>query len=431
MRGLDPYDAAVTGLGWATSLGYGVEATWKALRAGRRGLRVLEGGGPPPSTRLGAPLERPWLRCPLPEEQESQAKFLNQSGEMAATVLHEALAAAEGLPARVPPERRGLYAAQTDFSRAQCIDFRPAVVDATQQLTRPVDAQALDAAALHAVNPFVLLMTLSNNAFSFLSALHDLRGANTTFSGFEGAGLVAIQAAARAVRTRRLDAAVALGSGAATSGVVRHELAAMGLASPGEGAEAVVRPLDRRRLGCAPGDGAGALVLEPLHVARSRGAGPYAVVLGQASATGVPPAGARSPDGQTLAGVARQALLEGGLRVPELAGIVVPATGRRVEDGLLLEALRVLLGSERVPITSVGGALGTMAAGLDLSSAITGVLALRDGALPPCAGYAEPEPGFESLHVLTEAALGPGAAVLVLSAGLDGQAHALALARVR
>lgn len=431
MRGLDPHDATVTGMGWATSLGFGVEASWQALRAGRRGFKVVEAPEAPEGTRWAAPIERPWLRAPVPEDQESQAKFLNVSGELAATVVHEALTGAGLLDGRVAPERRGLYVAQTDFSRAQCVDFRPAVLDATQQLTQPLDAQALNAASLHKVNPFVLLETLNNNAFSFLCAVYGLKGANTSFAGFEGPGMVAVQTAARAVRSRRLEAAVALGAAAVSSGVMRHELAHLGLSARGTTGDPGVRPLDRHRAGLAPGDGAGALVFEPLAAARARGPGPYGVVLGQASATGVPPDGALCADVETLTHVARQALLEAGVRVHELAGIVLPASGRRAEDGLLLEAVRDLLGAQVVPITAVAGALGHLAAALDVSSVLVAALALRDGMLPPLAGYGTPEPGFESLSISTGGPLGSGAAVLVLSTGIDGQAHALALARVR
>lgn len=431
MRGLSPHDAAVTGLGWITSLGGGVESTWQALRAGRRGFTLREALTAPEGTRWAAAIERPWLRVPVPEEQESQAKFLNVSGELLATAVHEATTQAGLLTGSVPPQARGLYVGQTDFSRAQCVDFRPAVFEATQGLTRPLAAEALNAASLHRVNPFVLLETLHNNAFSFVSAVFGLKGANATLSGFEGPGLAALSLAARAVATRRVLAAVGVGAGAASGGALRHELHSLGLTAPGEAAQAGVYPLDRRRKGLVPGDAAGAVVFEPLSVARTRGPGPFVVVLGQASGTGVPPPGAFAPPPETVVHVARQALLEAGLRVQELLGVVVPASGRQLEDRILLEAVTEVLGGAPVPVTAVAGGVGHAAAGLDASGVLAAVLSLRDGALPACIGYSEPEPGFEGLQVAQAAASGPGQAVLTLALGFDGQVHALALARVR
>lgn len=430
MRGLDPYDAAITGLGWATGLGFGAQVTWRELLAGRSALRAVESPDAPAGTGWAAPIERPWLRVPVPEDQESQAKFLNTSGELAATVLAEAGQQAGLFQGPVPPERRGLYIAQTDFSRAQCIDFRPAVLDATQQLTAPLDAQLLNTASLHKVNPFVLLETLNNNAFSFLCAVYGLRGANTSLSGFSGPGLAAASLAARAVRSRRVGAAVALGAGVCSPGVMRAELARMGLTPAGGAGEPVCRPLDARRAGLVPGDAAAALVLEPLEAARERGPGPYVVVVGHGSATGVPPTGAAGPDAETLAAALRGALREGGLRTSDLLGVVAPADGRRVEDRQVLEALADVLGDAPVPVTAPAGALGACAAGSDAGGVVLAALALREGTLPGTRGFEQAEPGFERLRLGNAPAAGPGRAVAVLSAGVDGQAHALVVGLV-
>lgn len=431
MRGLDPTDAAITGLGWATSLGFGVATTWAGLRAGARGVRVLEGPEAPAGCRLGAPVERPLLRLAVPEDQEAQAKFLNGAGELAATVVGEAVRDAGLLQSSVPPERRSLYVAQFDLERAQCRDYRAPVLEATANGTRPLEAEALNKAALHTLNPFVLLQTLHNNAFSFLAAAFSLRGPNTTVSGWEGAGLAAVGLAARSLRTGRADAAIAAGSALLTPGPARLEALRLGLTSPSADPASAARPFDRRRDGMVLGDGAAAVVLEPLAVAGTRLSGPIAVVAGQGGATGTPPPGALSPDAETLAAAARSALRDAGLRASELLAVVASGSGRRVEDRLLLEALADVLGGAPVPIVATAGSLGCSASGGDVGHVVVATLLLRDGLLPPTVGFEAPEPGFEGLRVLRAPEGGTGAAVLVLSAGLDGQAYGLVLARVR
>jgi 3-oxoacyl-(acyl-carrier-protein) synthase len=62
---------------------------------------------------------------------------------------------------------------------------------------------------------------------------------------------------------------------------------------------------------------------------------------------------------------------------------------------------------------------------------VAGALALRDGVLPPTVGFEEEEPGFEGVKVTRAEETGLGQAVLVLSTGMDGQAHAVVLAHVR
>ncbi len=431
MRSLEPRDAALTGLGWASSVGFGVSTNWAALFAGHRGVCLVGADGDPPGLRLAAPAQRPLLRAPVPDEQESQAKFLNSSGELAASVVHEALEAAHVDATVTPATQRGLYIAQNDFSRAPCQDFRGAVVEATQGLTAALEAEALNKASLHRVNPFVLLETLHNNAFSFLTAAFDIKGPNASLAGYEGSGLAALGLAARAVRTGRVRLAVGVGTACTSGALLRYELASQGQLSPSTDAATAPRPFDAARDGLVAGDAAAALVFEPLEVARTRGAGPWAVVVGAAGITGSPPAGVCSPDAESIAQAARAALRDAGLRVAELGGIVASGSGRRAEDRQMLEAIDDLLDGQPVPLTSSCGSLGHAAAGTDAGHVLLAALALREGQLPPTTGFAQPEPGLERVLVTRVATPLAAPTVLVLAAGQDGQAHALVLARAR
>lgn len=431
MRSLDPTDAVVTGLGWATPLGMGEAACWLALRAGQRGTRRVEvPAGVDAALGVLAPIERPWLRAPVPAEQESQAKFLNTSGELAATVVHEALQAAEALADGGRAAQRGLFIAQNDYSRTACHDFRGAVVDATQGLSAPLDGELLNKASLHKVNPFVLLETLNNNAFSFITASFGLKGSNATLSGWEGTGLAAFGIAARAVRTRRVALAVACGAGSLTSPVMRHELARLGVLSRGSTADAP-RPFDAQRDGTVPADAAAAAVLEPLEAAGRRVAGPCVAIAGVGGATGEPMAGGLCAQPATLVSAARAALRDAGVRVDGLGAIVAPGSGRRVEDAAVLEALSTLLEGARIPVVSACGALGHAASGTEASHVALAVLALREGSVPPTPGFRAADAAHARVAITTTPTPLAAPTVLVLSSGWDGQAHALVLARVR
>jgi 3-oxoacyl-(acyl-carrier-protein) synthase len=432
MRGLDPRDAALTGTGWLAGLGGSTSAIWTRLVAGARAVAAVESDDVRDGRRLAVPVEKPWQRAPVPAEQESQVKFLNAAGELASSVAHEALNEAGLLGGRLAPERCGLFLAQTDFSRTGTHDFRPAVVEATDGLERPVvDAPRLNAASLTKVYPFVLLETLHNNAVSFLAASFGLRGANSSLAGNEGTGLQAAMLAARAVRHGRVDAALAVGSGHASGGVVRHELWRLGALTRAFDPAAAPRPFDRARDGTVVGDGAGALALEPLAVARERSSGPHVVVVGSGSATGGPPDGALGPDAETLSVAMRAALRDAGLRVPELGGVVASGSGRRLEDAALLAALKDVLGTHPAPVASAVGALGHAAAGTDAAHLILAARALAEGLLPLTAGFREGEPGCESVAVTRASTPLLAPSVLVVGTGLDGQALALLLARAR
>lgn len=431
MRSLYPTDAALTGLGWATALGVGENATWLSLRTGLRGVRRVEvPAGVDPALGLLAPVDKPWLRAPVPAEQESQAKFLNTSGELAATVVHEALRGAHAASSTVPEAARGLFIAQNDYSRVACHDFRGAVVDATQGLTAALDGEVLNKASLHKVNPFVLLETLNNNAFSFVTASFGLKGSNATLSGLEGTGMAAFGLAARAVRTGRVGLAVACGAGCLTSPVLRHELGRLGVLSRGA-PESAPRPFDAARDGMVPAEGAAAAVLEPLESARRRTSGPWAVIVGTAGATGAPVPGGLCAQPGTLLEAARSALRDAGMRVGELGAVVAAGSGRRVEDAALLAALDELLAGAPLPIVSACGALGHAASGTDAGHVALAALALREGGVPATTGFTQAEPGHARLAITRALTPLAAPAVLVLASGWDGQAHALVLARAR
>jgi len=432
VRNLDPRDAALTGSGWASSAGFGVSSTWSALLGGRRGVRAVGQAGDPPGLMLAAPAERPFLRVPaIPEEQESQAKFLNSSGELAATVLREAFETAKVTAESAPETERAIYIAQNDFSRSACQDFRGAVVEATKGLTAALEAEALNKASLHGVNPFVLLETLHNNAFSFVTATFGIKGANATLGGYEGTGLAAVGHAARAVRTGRARLAAAVGAASTTSRVLRYELAVLGQHTRATDPLSAPRPFDAARDGLVAADGAAALLFEPLERVRSRGPGPWAVVIGTAAASGPPAPGTYSADAETIAQAARAALRDAGLRVGELGGIVAAGSGRRAEDRLMLEAVDDILSGLPVPVTSACGALGHAASGTDAGHALLAALALREGLLPPTAGFENAEPGLERVNVTRVATPLLEHTLLVLASGQDGQAQALVLARAR
>ena len=131
MRPIRDTDAAITGLGLVTPLGFGVDATLAALGAGRRAAMRVGNDGDPEGTRTAALVEEPWLREPIPEEHAAQAKFLTASGQMAVTAVREALGEAKLPPGPTPDHRRGLFLAQMDWTCIEYADFRPVFLDAT------------------------------------------------------------------------------------------------------------------------------------------------------------------------------------------------------------------------------------------------------------------------------------------------------------
>ena len=279
---------------------------------------------------------------------------------------------------------KGLYLAQSDFTLAEFAGYRPAFADATEGFTIPVSMPALNAATIRKMNPFHLLDTINNNAFSFLSAWHGLRGANTSLSGWSGPGLEAVALAARTIVRGDARAAVVCGTGRSAGVVSRLELARLRALPSGEW----------------PGDGAAALVVEPLGAARARGATALAASLGSGAACGEP-TGPSPAYGDAIRVAAEEALLEAGAAAGEIGLVVAPseAIGRA-----LGKALPALL---QATVRSFRRTLGHIATASDV---VDVALAVRWMSSPDRADRPR--------------------SALVIAAGLDGQAGAVVLSRI-
>jgi 3-oxoacyl-[acyl-carrier-protein] synthase II len=337
VRALRGEDAAVTAGGAATPAGPGFEALLDAVSRRRSAPAVLEDGGTDETARLVARVPQPRLRLEIPEHLEAQAKFLNVSGQLAVTAAAEAGVAAGIASSGVPEEERGLFLAQADFEEAGCTAFRPAVVAATEDLTKPLDVETMNVAGARAISPFYLLDTLVNNAFSFTAALHGLRGSNTSISGWSATGAEVVSLAARALVRGDARLVVALAAGRVSGRVVRFEMRAHGVLPDGR-----------------PGaEGAVALVLEPLQAARDRGARPMAVVAGHGGSS----CGGREDALEAAAAeAAREALAEAEVPASDLGLVVADAKSAPVVQALA--ALGVPAG---VPVLDPRDATGEMA----------------------------------------------------------------------
>ncbi len=385
MRAIADTDAAVTGVGVVTALGVGTAATWEGLLLGRDGARTVPEDGGPHDIGRAATIDEPWLRTTVPEAQEAQAKFLNPSGQLAVTAAAEA-ATAGGLAGAATTEGdRAFFLAQCDWTPCSFQHFHAPFEEASDGFKKPAEGEALNAATIRKLNPFYLLETLHNNAFSLLSAVHGLRGPNTSTSGWSGTGLAALSLCARTIARGGARVGLVVGAGRLTTPTARLEI---GRLHP-LGAEVV------------PGEGAGALCLEPLAAARARGLAPLAVVLGHGAAHGAPVE--RRPLARTLATAAREALREAGAFAGELSAVLA----FDAEDARA--ALATIPGGSGVPVLAWRRQTGEMGPGSDVAEAALAAHALAVGRLP----------GLPAAPT----------SILLLACGVDGQAFAVLLAR--
>jgi 3-oxoacyl-(acyl-carrier-protein) synthase len=418
VRPLEAATPVVCGSGLVTALGPDLASTAAALAAGRSAVRRIEGEPDASPLAYAALVAPPWLRAAVPASVESQRRLLNGAGELAAEAAAGAWAAARASERPVPGDAQGLWLCQTDTWDWGLIDLRPAFVEASAGFTGPYADADLNRAAPGRVRPFFLLESLKNNAFSFLAGWHDLRGGNTSTSGYGGA-LLLLDLAARAVERGEQDRALVVAAARVASGVARADLALHGLRERGD--DRPYRPLDAGGRGVVPGEGAAALVVERAGEALP---GCAVALLGFGAATGDPLPDLPAPTATTVRAAVGIALAEARAAPGDLLGAVVPSLARPASDLALLAGLDhpVLQG---VPVVSWRGATGHLASAGDLVDVVIAAEALASRALPGTAGLASPL----APPVSREAVRGDASGVLVVGAGLEGQAFAAVLAR--
>jgi acyl transferase domain-containing protein/nucleoside-diphosphate-sugar epimerase len=156
-----------------------------------------------------------------------------------------------------------------------------------------------------------------------------------------------------------------------------------------------VRPYDAEGDGTMIAEGIGMLVLKRLSDARADGDRIYAVIRSIGASTDGRGAAIYAPRADGQARAMRSALVEAGLDPSGIGLIEGHGTGTAVGDGVELEALISVYGSQggrRIPIGSVKSQIGHTKAAAGAASLIKTALALHHAVLPPTLGVSRPAP---------------------------------------
>ncbi|MBI5548568.1 MAG: hypothetical protein HY901_32190, partial [Deltaproteobacteria bacterium] len=229
---------------------------------------------------------------------------------------------------------------------------------------------------LRLLHPFWLLKHRSNNAHALASAQLGLRGEGATYGG-ANAGAQALSAALRCLAAGAADAAVVMAYDSLIEPEALVELEAAGAITR------VWRGLrsayDEGAAGFVPGEGAAALVLEPVAKSADR-------ALAHVSALDAADGSAQEPEPSTVERLVRE-LGGAGTQAVDGAGWARPALDR---------AEREAVGSvvdEGAALTCLAAAFGQTGAAASLIQVIALSACLAKGRLPPVAGLHKAAPG--------------------------------------
>ena len=155
-----------------------------------------------------------------------------------------------------------------------------------------------------------------------------------------------------------------------------------------------VRPFDLNRSGTIFTEGAAALVLESEASSTARGATPLAELAGWGTNNNGFHITAPAPRGAGSAQAMRQALARAGLQPDAIDHINAHGTGTKPNDSTESQAIADVFGAHapHIPVTSIKSSLGHMLGAAGAIEAITAVLSLREGIIPPTTHFVTPDP---------------------------------------
>jgi 3-oxoacyl-[acyl-carrier-protein] synthase II len=274
------------------------------------------------------------------------------------------------------------------------------------------------------VSPFFIANGLVDASSGTIAIETGAKGHNFCPVSACSTGTTAIGEAAEAIRRGDCTAVIA---GSAESPLLElvhigfTNMRGLGTPLPGRPIGTVSRPFDRTRDGFVLGEGAGALILEDLELAKARGAKIYAEVVGYGSAADGFDMIAPADRGEGSARAMKMALERRGVPAGEVGMINPHGTSTPLGDKRESEAIWSAFGNHtpEILISATKSMTGHMMGAAGAFEGIATVLSLHHQAVPGTLNYLEPDPEC-NITVVTETIETPLRYALSNNIGLGG-----------
>ncbi len=392
----------VTGMGCVTPVGNSVDDMWKSLCAARSGVgKITHFDATNFPTRFAAEVTDFNLADFYDQPERFQHAGRNIRFAVAAAV--QAMNDSGLLESGIDPPALGVYLGagegQQDFNL-----FMNMVARARSN--GEVDLERFTKSGLELLNPQAELEQEPNMPSGHLASLFDAQGPNLNCLTACAASSQAIGEATEIIR--RGDAIAMLSGGAHSMihpfGVTGFSLLTA-LSTNNDSPQTASRPFDRDRDGFVLGEGAGMVVLEDLEYARQRGATIYGEVVGYGSSADAYRITDIHPQGRGAVSCIRMALKDAGLNTGDIGYVNAHGTSTVVNDKVETMAVKGALGADsaKTPVSSIKSMMGHLIAAAGSVEAITCLLAIKHGVLPPTINYQTPDPECDLDYVPNQA----------------------------
>ncbi len=404
---------AITGIGCVTPLGLDAPTTWKAALAGESGIDWIQA-----FDTEGLPVR---VAAEVKGFDPAQVVSAKDARKLERNVL---LGVAAGREALTDAGLNGYDPTRVGVIFGSAIGGVPGILE---------QADTLRERGPDRVSPNFLPNVLVDSVSGQLAISLGLKGPNYAVVSACATGSHAIGEAAEMIRRGAADAVLAGGTESCMVPLILAGFTAMrGLAVEDEHPPHASRPFDATRAGFVMGEGAGAVLLEPLDSAEQRGARIYAEVLGYGASNDAHHMAQPEPEATGVAAMMTAALDRAGVDRERVGYINAHGTSTPQGDSAETRAIKQVFGDHayRLAISSTKSMMGHTFGAAGAIEAILSALALHDGVLPPTINYREPDPECDLDYVPNEARQAQVDVALSNAMGLGGHNGCVLLGRV-
>lgn len=372
----------VTGLGAITPLGNSVQDFWTNLTAGVSGADMI--------TRFDASKFKTRFACevknfdPLQYIEKKEARRLDLFAQYALASAEQAV------------QDSGLNLVTINHDRAGVI--WGSGIGGLQTFYNEVD-EFSKGDGTPRFNPFFIPKMIVDIASGHISIRFNFRGPNFTTVSACASSTNALIDAMFYIRMGKADIIISGGSEAAVNEPSVGGFNAMhALSERNDSPKTASRPFDVSRDGFVVGEGSGALVLEELEHAKSRGARIYAEIVGGGTSADAYHITAPHPDGLGALNVMRNALDDAGMKPEDIDYINVHGTSTPLGDIAETKAIKSVFGEHayKLNISSTKSMTGHLLGAAGSVEAMASLLAVYHNVVPPTINQENLDPDIDA-----------------------------------
>ncbi|HEY8180506.1 MAG TPA: beta-ketoacyl-ACP synthase II [Candidatus Limnocylindria bacterium] len=274
------------------------------------------------------------------------------------------------------------------------------------------------------VSPFMVPMLSPSMAACQVSILNGLRGPVVASVAACASGVQAFIEAQRMIEHGDVDVVIAGGTESAILPVAFAALANMGaLSKRNDDPTAASRPFDAGRDGFVFGEASAVLVVESAEHAERRGASVVAEIGGGALTGDAFHISAPDPSAYSSGRAMEKALRDADVAPEQVQLVVAHGTSTPLNDASETKAIRSAFGAhaDKLAVTSNKSMIGHTLGAAGAVSALSAVLAIRDGLVPPTINYTTADPACDLDYVPNTARQARVDLAIVNGFGFGGQ----------